>query len=90
MEEGWCHNNHALYLDLSTISLALYAGDDDLVDTARSRLFYRLSKPAPKGHFSLDGGQPEETTRPTALHYVTFNLIGWVHVAQVSAVKKVL
>ena len=84
MEEGWSENNHALYFDLTTISLAVYAGDDDLVDIARSRLFFRLSKPFPMGHFELDGTQPHETERPTALHYVTFNLIGWIHVAQVS------
>ena len=44
---------------------------------------FRLYKRPRRGHFNLDGSQPHETTRPTALHYVTFNLIGWVHVAQV-------
>jgi hypothetical protein len=31
------------------------------------------------GHFALDGNQPHETVRPTSLHYITFNLIGWFH-----------
>jgi hypothetical protein len=31
------------------------------------------------GHFGSDGSQPYETIRPTSLHYITFNLVGWIH-----------
>ena len=32
---------------------------------------------------SLDGSMYHEISRPTALHYITFNLIGWIHAALV-------
>jgi len=80
-EEGRSLNNHAVYFDLSVLSLSLYSKNDDLVDITRTRIHFRLTKVAPIGHFGLDGSPPHETTRPTALHYVTFNLIGWIHLA---------
>jgi Alginate lyase len=80
-EEGRSFNNHALYADITVLALATYAHEDNLVDVIRSRLHYRLSRPYPLGHFALDGSQPHETKRPTSLHYITFNMVGWVHVA---------
>lgn len=78
-EEGISTNNHALYFDLSVVSLSVYAMRDDLLDAAVNRLLYRLQTPYPLGHFSSNGSQPHEYRRPTAMHYVTFNLIGWIH-----------
>ena len=69
-------NNHGMYFDLSTLSLAVYGNDVDLVDYARARLRFRLAHNWPDGHFAYDGSQPHETDRPTGLHYITFNLIG--------------
>ena len=34
-DEAKSENNHALYFDLSTLSLAVYAMEDDLVDMVR-------------------------------------------------------
>ena len=50
-EEGYAFNNHGLYFDLSVLALAVYAKVDDIVDTTRSRLHYRLAKLAPDGQF---------------------------------------
>ena len=82
-EEGISTNNHALYFDLSVASLSVYAMRDDLVDAAMGRLLYRLQTPYPLGHFAANGSQPHEYRRPTAMHYVTFNLIGWIHMGLV-------
>lgn len=82
-EEVTSTNNHGMYFDLSTLALASYGNDMDVVDYARARLRFRLTHNYPDGHFSYDGGQPHETARPTALHYITFNLIGWIHCAQI-------
>ena len=78
-EEGISTNNHALYFDLSVASLSVYAMRDDLIDATMTRLLYRLQTPYPLGHFSENGSQPHEYRRPTAMHYVTFNLVGWIH-----------
>jgi hypothetical protein len=78
-EEGISTNNHALYFDLSVASLSVYAMRDDLLDATMARLLYRLQTPYPLGHFAENGSQPHEYRRPTAMHYVTFNLIGWIH-----------
>ena len=88
--EGNSPNNHGLYFDLSCLAMALYGKNDELVDYARQRLHYRLAKLFPLGHFTSDGAQPHETKRPTALHYITFNLVGWVHIALIveSAIAK--
>ena len=82
-EEGISTNNHALYFDLSVASLSVYAMRDDLLDASMGRLLYRLATPHPLGHFSDNGSQPHEYRRPTGMHYVTFNLIGWIHTALV-------
>jgi anti-sigma28 factor (negative regulator of flagellin synthesis) len=78
-EEAISPNNHGLYIDLTMLSLSIYAQQDDLVDIVRSRLLYRLSRPHPLGHFALDGSPPNELKRTISLHYITFNLAGWVH-----------
>jgi Alginate lyase len=80
-EEATGENNHGLYADQTVMALALYAFEDDLVDIVRTRLHFRLAKPYPVGHFGFDGSQPHELSRPTSLHYITFNLAGWIHVA---------
>ena len=82
-EEVTSTNNHGMYFDMSTLALANYGNDMDVVDYARSRLRFRLTHLFPDGHFAYDGSQPHETARPTALHYITFNLIGWIHCAQI-------
>ena len=77
-------NHHGLYFDLTVLSLASFAFEDDMVDGARSRLLHRLKSPYPVGHFGLDGSQPYETDRPerpAGLHHATFNLLGWLHAA---------
>ena len=78
-EEGISTNNHALYFDLSVASLSVYSMRDDLLDATMTRLLYRLQTPYPLGHFAVNGSQPHEYRRPTGMHYVTFNLIGWIH-----------
>ena len=82
-EEVTSTNNHGMYFDMSTLALANYGNDMDVVDYARGRLRFRLTHLFPDGHFAYDGSQPHETARPTALHYITFNLIGWIHCAQI-------
>jgi len=80
-EEGYAANNHGLYFDISTLALAIYSKDIVNGDYARGRLKYRLTKPYPLGHFSPDGSQPYELMRTNCLHYITFNLVGWMHAA---------
>ena len=83
-EEAASLNHHGLYFDLTVLSLSVYAYEEDMADSARSRLMYRLSKRYPEGHFQLDGTQPYEMERPekpAALHYATYNLVGWIHAA---------
>lgn len=81
---GLSFNHHGLYFDIMTLSTSLYAKDDDLVDVARRRLYFRLSKEAPDGHFDKDGAQPHEINKPTALHLVTVNVAGWIHAALIN------
>jgi Alginate lyase len=81
-EEAKSLNHFGVYVDQTLLALAIYARDDQLVDVVRSRLRYRLTKPFPLGHFGLRlGAQLHEIGRATALHYITFNLLGWVHLA---------
>ena len=80
-DEARALNNHGLYLDVTALSLFVFAREDFFVRTARRRLLFRLASPHPIGHFDADGGQPHESGRPTGLHYLTFNLAGWVHAA---------
>ena len=88
-DEGNSLNNHGLYFDIQVLSLAIYAMHDDMIDETRSRLLYRLTKMPPLGHFDINGSSPHEVARPTALHYVTFDLVGWVHAALlVESVRK--
>lgn len=88
-DEGNSLNNHGLYFDIQVLSLAIYAMHDDMIDESRTRLYYRLSRAPPLGHFDTNGSSPHEVARPTALHYVTFDLVGWVHAALlVEAVRK--
>ena len=73
---------HGLYLDVTMLSLFIFAQEEDFfVHTARNRLLFRLANEHPIGHFDADGGQPHESGRPTGLHYITFNLVGWIHAA---------
>lgn len=83
-DEAKALNNHGLYFDLYTFSLFLYSQEDYFIHTARARLLFRLSRPSPVGHFALDGSQPHEYNRPTGLHYAAFNLIGWIHSAEIN------
>jgi hypothetical protein len=76
-------SSRGMYVDLTTLAIASYAKMDDAVDLARWRLHYRLSKPAPLGHFGPNGEQPHESAGPNALHDMAFNLAGWVHAALV-------
>lgn len=76
-------NNHGVYFDLTTLALSTYAHDLQSIDFARARLQFRLEHAYPLGPFSFDGSQPHETIRPIGLHYITFNLAGWFHCAQI-------
>ena len=80
-DEARALNNHGLYLDVTALSLFVFSREAFFVRTARRRLLFRLASEHPIGHFDADGGQPHESGRPTGLHYITFNLVGWVHAA---------
>ena len=80
-EEAKALNNHGLYFDVTTFALFLFSEEDYYVKTAKNRLLFRLAKEFPIGHFDRMGNQPHETSRPTGLHYITFNLVGWIHAA---------
>ena len=77
-------NIRGIVFDLLTMSLAYYSKSSEYVDYARNRMMYRLSTAAPLGHFSLDGSQPHEIFHNSPLHYLTSNLITWIHAATVN------
>ncbi len=81
-QEGRSLNNHGLYFDIAVLAVSIYTRDTITQDLTRSRLYYRLKQPAPTGHYAADGEPLNEVDRPTAMHYVTFTLVGWVHAAQ--------
>jgi len=83
-DEARALNNHGLYFDMSTLSLFLYTKEEHFINSAKQRLLFRLTKPYPFGHFAVDGSQPHELNRPTGLHYITFNLVGWMHAAAIN------
>jgi hypothetical protein len=80
--------NHALIYDLSVLSLATYVSAADpslafVADATRTRLHYRLSQPAPLGHFTLNGQPFYDTGKPSALHDATTTIKCWLHLATV-------
>jgi hypothetical protein len=72
-------NNHAMYFDLIVLALSVYTNDIENMDSTRSRLHFRLASPWPLGHYNDEGIPVHESQRPTALHYITFNLNGWIY-----------
>jgi hypothetical protein len=82
-EEGYMLNNHGMFFDLSTLALSVYSNDIDSIDDAHTRIQYRLTGIWPNGHYAYDGTPRNEIMRPTSLHYVTFNLVGWIHIASI-------
>jgi len=69
-------NNHGLYYDLQSASIAAYLGDILVLrNTLRDSRFRILQ------HFDSQGRQPEEMKRTMTAHYCCFNLQGWIHLA---------
>lgn len=69
-------NNHGIYFDLQTASIAAYLEERTSLLEAIARAQTRIPF-----HFTPKGEQPEELVRPTSRHYTNFNLLGWVHMA---------
>jgi len=72
-------NNHGTFYDLQVASLAAYLGERDLLATTFQRASQRLFV-----QFDVDGRQPHELERPDAQHYCSFNLQGWVSLAELA------
>ena len=76
-EERRSSNNHGTYFDLQVAAIALYLGDYLLVrNTLRDSRFRIIEQ------FANDGRQVEEMKRTATAHYCSFNLQGWIHLAQ--------
>lgn len=82
-KEGQMLNNHGTFFDLSTLALSVYSNGIDNIDDARTRLQYRLTSVWPNGHYAYDGTPSHELITAKSLHYATFNLIGWIHIASI-------
>lgn len=67
-------NNHGTYFDLQAAAIECYLGDSRGLGISYLRAMSRLAQ-----QFTPEGGQPEETRRPTSQHYLYFNLQGWLH-----------
>jgi hypothetical protein len=80
-ENGHMLNNHGMFFDLSTLAKSVYSNGIDYIDDARTRIQYRLSKVWPDGHHAYNGTPSYQLTMATSLHYVTFTLLNWIHIA---------
>jgi alginate lyase len=77
--ESCALNNHATFYDLQLAAVAAYLGDADVLATTFRRAGERLFT-----QFEDDGRQPYELSRTNSQHYCSFNLQGWVDLADLA------
>lgn len=72
------HNNHGTWYDAQVACFAVFCGRTEV---ARSHI-EEFTRARIASQIATDGSQPHELSRALALHYCTFNLIGFVVLAQ--------
>jgi hypothetical protein len=76
-DEATRGNNQETWEEVQVVSLALYTGQADVARAALQRSQVAISK-----EFEPDGRQPRELARTRSWDYSIFNLIAYLHVAE--------
>jgi len=74
------NNNHGTYYDLQVAAIASFLGNHMVLTETLMRAQSRISQ-----QFLFDGSQPEELRRTITAHYCSFNLQGWINLAELAS-----